>query len=98
MSAREYQRVKEVLEEMMNHTITHYAIEISAATANRDASEFQSPKWWHFNLLATDYFTMFTEIVDTIYPQNERKMNDFIQRLDDECATHDYRNGVINGG
>jgi len=97
MSANEFLKVKESLGLMMNYTITHYAIEISAALANRNRAEKDTSEWWYYNMLGQAEFEEFTNIIETIYPNNPAKMNDLVQRLDDETAEHDYREELTNG-
>lgn len=84
MSSNEYTKVKETLELLIRLAAEHYAIEINAAIYNMQQAKSESPeKYGYFAVLTTQLYSEFTDIVETIYPGNRRKLEDWIQTVDE---------------
>lgn len=89
MSAREFQEVKAALDRLMSAYAQECAYSISTALAERDKWSEEEGTWWKWNLEVLGVYNEFTETVSIIWPGNEKKVNDWVQFVDD--AVEAYR-------
>lgn len=83
MSSNEYAKIKEAMNLLFDSFIRETARNIWSFVELKKLSEVDTPKWYAYMEFADDEFSTFTRVIDTLYPNNEKRRMDLIQQLDE---------------
>ena len=84
MSSREFEKVKWAIEVMLDALVQVTARDLKTYLWQKSIEEPESERWYFWLAEVNRTFGEFTTVIDTLYPGDERKLNDWVQRLDNE--------------